>query len=525
MHHYGMTTLELNPIRMRADGNGRLTPVACDFKCGFDRDDPRVAAARAAGPPVRRRRLRLRAGGQRAAHAPGPVGRVRHQREGTILAPTFGGGANCLVTEVLGEAAIISSGLRRQPAVREDEGGRPHLLPPLAGAVQRAVHHRRQVEQHRHPRDASAPWATRCASTSRRMAPTPLYVVVGRGGPEPRARLGRARRHLRGARPAVPLLRLRQRHLRGRQLRQADRRVDEGRRPRRDRAPARHRADRAEPREAAEETHHACTEAFRGFPYFVGIDSLADIATPRRPGLRAQHPRRRIAPGDADQPCLLRRQRRVRHLAGPRRPGAEDPARRHPGLQQRSRRAERRPRLQHRRRLPAALGRARRRRRADPRQPGPEEDRHRHREDRGARRARDPRDGAGRTASTCSAATASAWPTRGTGCASAARSAATIPRKRCCKGIGRDLLELGRLHHHDRAVPARPAAGARRRWSRRARTSTSTTPPATSRIALRNDDRAQGGGALCRARRLLRAWRRLRTSRSSPASSGAGSRS
>ena len=43
MHHYGMTTLELNPIRMRADGNGRLTPVACDFKCGFDRDDPRVA--------------------------------------------------------------------------------------------------------------------------------------------------------------------------------------------------------------------------------------------------------------------------------------------------------------------------------------------------------------------------------------------------------------------------------------------------------------------------------------------------
>ena len=40
MHHYGMTTLELNPIRMRPDGKGRLTPVACDFKCGFDRDGP-----------------------------------------------------------------------------------------------------------------------------------------------------------------------------------------------------------------------------------------------------------------------------------------------------------------------------------------------------------------------------------------------------------------------------------------------------------------------------------------------------
>jgi len=40
-HNFGMTTLELNPIRMRPDPKGRLTPVACDFKCSFDRDDPR----------------------------------------------------------------------------------------------------------------------------------------------------------------------------------------------------------------------------------------------------------------------------------------------------------------------------------------------------------------------------------------------------------------------------------------------------------------------------------------------------
>ncbi|MGF6936721.1 succinyl-CoA synthetase beta subunit [Paraburkholderia sp. UCT70] len=32
-HDFGMTTLELNPIRMREDRHGRLTPVACDFKC------------------------------------------------------------------------------------------------------------------------------------------------------------------------------------------------------------------------------------------------------------------------------------------------------------------------------------------------------------------------------------------------------------------------------------------------------------------------------------------------------------
>jgi succinyl-CoA synthetase beta subunit len=40
-HNFGSTTLELTPIRMRPDRQGRLTPVACDFKCGFDRDDPR----------------------------------------------------------------------------------------------------------------------------------------------------------------------------------------------------------------------------------------------------------------------------------------------------------------------------------------------------------------------------------------------------------------------------------------------------------------------------------------------------
>jgi hypothetical protein len=31
MHHYGMTTLELNKIGMRPGKDGRLTPVACDF--------------------------------------------------------------------------------------------------------------------------------------------------------------------------------------------------------------------------------------------------------------------------------------------------------------------------------------------------------------------------------------------------------------------------------------------------------------------------------------------------------------
>ena len=40
VHHYGMTTLELNPIHMMPGRGGRLTLLACYFKCGFDRDDP-----------------------------------------------------------------------------------------------------------------------------------------------------------------------------------------------------------------------------------------------------------------------------------------------------------------------------------------------------------------------------------------------------------------------------------------------------------------------------------------------------
>ena len=39
-NNYGMLMLELNPIRMQPGKGGRLTPVACDFKCAFDQDDP-----------------------------------------------------------------------------------------------------------------------------------------------------------------------------------------------------------------------------------------------------------------------------------------------------------------------------------------------------------------------------------------------------------------------------------------------------------------------------------------------------
>jgi len=97
-HNFGMTTLELNPIRMRPDGSGRLTPVACDFKCGFDRDDPRwqrldlpahLFAVDYSAFEQEINKLRTYQG-QSDVYVINPAG--------TILAPTFGGGANSLVS-------------------------------------------------------------------------------------------------------------------------------------------------------------------------------------------------------------------------------------------------------------------------------------------------------------------------------------------------------------------------------------------------------------------------------------------
>jgi succinyl-CoA synthetase beta subunit len=182
MHHYGMTALELNPIRMRLGRDGRLTPVACDFKCGFDRDDPRW------------QRLDLpdhlfTADTSDFEHE---VNQLRtHQGQsdvfvinehGTILAPTFGGGANSLVTEVLGESAIISS----------DFGGNPPYQKMKQVSHICFKHWLKQTNVFFIIGGKSN--NTDIYETFRAMGdalrehfseygPTPLYVVVGRGGP------------------------------------------------------------------------------------------------------------------------------------------------------------------------------------------------------------------------------------------------------------------------------------------------------------------------------------------------------
>ena len=182
MHHYGMTAIELNPIRMRPGREGRLTPVACDFKCGFDRDDPRwhrldlpdhLFTADSSDFEQEVNQLRTHQGQSDVFVI---------NDEGTILAPTFGGGANSLVTQVLGESAIISS----------DFGGNPPYEKMKAVARICYKHWLKQAnvlfliggksnntdiyETFRAMGDALREHFSK-------YGPTPLYVVVGRGGP------------------------------------------------------------------------------------------------------------------------------------------------------------------------------------------------------------------------------------------------------------------------------------------------------------------------------------------------------
>ncbi len=181
-HEFGMTTLELNPIRMRADAKGRLTPVACDFKCAFDRDDPRVARL---GLP----RSLFSTSYSDFEHEVNQLRTYQGQSDvyvindkGTILAPTFGGGANSLVSEMLGDDAIISSDFGGNPPyAKMKELARicyRYWLPQtnVLFIIGGKANNTDIFETFRAMADALREhYATH--------GPTPLYAVVGRGGP------------------------------------------------------------------------------------------------------------------------------------------------------------------------------------------------------------------------------------------------------------------------------------------------------------------------------------------------------
>ena len=114
-NNYGMTMLELNPIPMMPGKGGRYVPVACDFKCAFDLDDP--AWKRLDLPPhvfaSDYSEFEQEINQLRTYQGQSDVYIINDK--GSITAPTFGGGANAMVTELLGEAATISSDFGGNP--------------------------------------------------------------------------------------------------------------------------------------------------------------------------------------------------------------------------------------------------------------------------------------------------------------------------------------------------------------------------------------------------------------------------
>jgi succinyl-CoA synthetase beta subunit len=181
-NNYGMSTLEINPIRMSPNAKGRLVPVACDFKCGFDIDNP----------AWKRLDLPSHLFASDYSEFEQEINQLRTYQgqsdvfimneKGSITAPTFGGGANALVTELLGDRATISS----------DFGGNPpyekmfqisqivfkywlkqsNVLFIIGGKANNTDIY----ETFRAMGDALKEYFNK-------YGPTPLYVVVGRGGP------------------------------------------------------------------------------------------------------------------------------------------------------------------------------------------------------------------------------------------------------------------------------------------------------------------------------------------------------
>jgi succinyl-CoA synthetase beta subunit len=181
-HHFGMTTLELNPIRMMPTKGGRLKAVACDFKCAFDTDDPNW----------KRLDLPEDIGGEETSRFEKEVNQLRtYQGQsdvfvtnelGTVTSMTFGGGAASFVTELLGDVGTISS----------DFGGNPpyqkmydistivykYWLPQsnVLFIIGGKANNTDIYETFRGMADALREYFNK-------NGPKPLYVVVGRGGP------------------------------------------------------------------------------------------------------------------------------------------------------------------------------------------------------------------------------------------------------------------------------------------------------------------------------------------------------
>lgn len=112
--NYGLTTIEINPIRMTRINN-KLVPMACDVKASFDHDNPAWkrlmlpnAIFQADVTPFEREVNQLRT-------YQGQSDVLELNPNGTIIPFMFGGGATSAATETLGASAIFASDFGGNP--------------------------------------------------------------------------------------------------------------------------------------------------------------------------------------------------------------------------------------------------------------------------------------------------------------------------------------------------------------------------------------------------------------------------
>ncbi len=111
---YGLTTIEINPIRMVRDGN-RLTPVACDLKAAFDQDNPGWKRIDFPEAIFQSEITPFEASINKLRTYQGQSDVLELNPEGSIIPFMFGGGANSAATEALGTSAIFSSDFGGNP--------------------------------------------------------------------------------------------------------------------------------------------------------------------------------------------------------------------------------------------------------------------------------------------------------------------------------------------------------------------------------------------------------------------------
>jgi len=112
--NYGLTTLEINPIRMMKSDN-RLIPVACDLKAQFDQDNPAWKRLGLPSTVFQSDVTPFESEINQLRTYQGQSDVLELNPNGAIIPFMFGGGANSAATETLGSSAIFASDFGGNP--------------------------------------------------------------------------------------------------------------------------------------------------------------------------------------------------------------------------------------------------------------------------------------------------------------------------------------------------------------------------------------------------------------------------